>query len=148
MVTLSPITNNIELVGVVSWGSGCARKGFPGSYANVIKYKEFIEATIAPGECVNNASQLLEKKSAMIKINASTLAGTSVTTPSKFNIPGVSVTTVNPPRNIEAKRALGTSTLQQLASQVAVPKSSEPRPSTIKSQLISTPIIINGRTGK
>ena len=51
MVTSSPQTNNIELVGIISWGKGCARQGFPGSYANVIKYKSFIEKTIAPGEC-------------------------------------------------------------------------------------------------
>ena len=51
MVTSSPETNNIELVGIISWGKGCARQGFPGSYANVIKYKSFIEKTIAPGEC-------------------------------------------------------------------------------------------------
>ena len=51
MVTSSPQTNNIELVGIISWGKGCARQGFPGSYANVIKYKSFIQKTIAPGEC-------------------------------------------------------------------------------------------------
>lgn len=149
MVTSSPVTNHIEIVGVVSWGNGCARKGFPGSYANVIKYKEFIEKTIAAGECVTKANQILQKKAAVTTVNASTLSDTSATVSSKINIPGVSDITVDPQRKIEAVRALSPPAFQPLPLyQAAVPRASEARPNTIASQLNSNPVLINGRTGK
>ena len=51
MVTSNNITSNVEIVGIVSWGNGCAKENFPGSYTNVKMYKAFIESTIKSGEC-------------------------------------------------------------------------------------------------
>ena len=50
---------NIEVVGIVSWGVDCAKHNAPGSYTNVFKYIDFIQKTIAPGNCkiqLNNVS--------------------------------------------------------------------------------------------
>ena len=35
------------LSGVVSWGIGCATEGYPGAFANVRKFKPWIEETMA-----------------------------------------------------------------------------------------------------
>ena len=51
MVASNKITSNVEIVGIVSWGNGCAKENFPGSYTNVKMYKAFIENTIKSGEC-------------------------------------------------------------------------------------------------
>ena len=42
---------NIEVVGIVSWGVDCAKHNAPGSYTNVFKYIDFIQNTIASGNC-------------------------------------------------------------------------------------------------
>ena len=48
---------NIEVVGIVSWGVDCANHNAPGSYTNVFKYIDFIQTTIAPGNCKIQAKQ-------------------------------------------------------------------------------------------
>ncbi|KAG1947546.1 trypsin-like [Pimephales promelas] len=43
----SPLVCNKELRGVVSWGNGCAQPGYPGVYAEVCRYTDWVKSTIA-----------------------------------------------------------------------------------------------------
>ncbi|HZQ14405.1 MAG TPA: serine protease [Pseudolabrys sp.] len=43
---ISYIDDRPVLVGITSWGAGCAQKQYPGVYVNVAKYRAWIEETI------------------------------------------------------------------------------------------------------
>lgn len=41
-----PLTIDGRLAGIVSWGNGCAKKGYPGVYTEVAAFREWIDSKL------------------------------------------------------------------------------------------------------
>ena len=52
---VASINNKITLVGVTSWGYGCAQAPYPGVYARVTAQKTWILANSDAGKCQNQS---------------------------------------------------------------------------------------------
>lgn len=52
-----PLKCNDVIAGIVSFGSGCGQKGYPGVYTDVSKYEEWIETQIARAAAFSNTPQ-------------------------------------------------------------------------------------------
>lgn len=44
-------SGSIEIIGITSWGRGCARPNLPGIYTNVVNYLDWIDSNME-GECL------------------------------------------------------------------------------------------------
>nr|CAI5866442.1 unnamed protein product [Callosobruchus analis] len=49
LVTRKRNSSRYEVIGIVSWGNGCARPGYPGVYTRVTQYVDWIKEHSADG---------------------------------------------------------------------------------------------------